>query len=371
MSLRSVLRRLRAPHRHEIDALKRSIAEIDKRLAAMDVGIHEQLDGLRDDIRLQTERVRMENDALVDELGSVTSTLAARAEELSEAVRVHAQRHAEEVGALAVERSAARIGRLERAIRNLEAQPAGTTAAVASTRPSPSTGVADAAVPIVFDPVSYGAFEEEMRGPSSVVSRLQREYIPDIRALPYPELPVLDVGCGRGEFLALLRDAGVVPRGLDLNADFVEECRAGGYDAVLGDAAEYLTTLPEASLRAVTAFHVVEHLPMPALIRFVAAAYRAIAPGGGLILETPDPANLAVGAHRFWFDPTHLRPLPSALLSFIVRDAGFGNVEIRRLHPLPPVVSTTSTDPVVAELAGVVNEALSGPVDYLLLARRD
>ena len=362
---RSVLQRLFSPLTREVQALNRRVDDLDRRLQAMDIGIHEQLGAIRDDIRLQTERLRIENDALRAQLDTVPASLEARARDLSEAVRIHAQRHAEEVGALSVERSTARIGRLERLVRNLDLQ-----STVADARPAATPSPAETGLAAALDPVSYGAFEEEMRGPSSVVRELQREYLPDICSLPHPELPVLDVGCGRGEFLALLREAGAIPEGLDINPDFVEECKEAGFRVELGDATEQLASRPEASLRAITSFHVVEHLPMAVLTRFLGAAHRAVAPGGGVLLETPDPANLAVGAHRFWFDPTHLRPLPSALLSFLVRDAGFDQVEIRRLHPLPQAVSADSSDPAVAGLIDVVNEALTGPVDYLLLARR-
>jgi O-antigen chain-terminating methyltransferase len=345
----------------------------------MDVGLQDLIGGVRGDLSDQVERLRAENDALRAIIEAAVAHLEIHLDESVEAVRLHAQRHAEEVTQLASERTGDRLNRLERLLRSTmdgerRASPPGPVEQSEVQQPAQASGAAEPATsPLIqsAEAWNYGVFEEEMRGPSSVVASIQRPYLTDIGTFGRADLPVLDIGCGRGEFLRLLDESGAAAVGLDVNEMFVETCREAGFEAVLGDALSYLRSSPDASLRGITAFHVVEHIPMPGVTELLASAYRVIAPGGGLLLETPDPENLAVGAHRFWFDPTHIRPVPSLLLKFMVRAAGFEDVEVRRLHPLGDLVRVEpGTDSVTAQLAGVVNEALGGPIDYLIVARR-
>ena len=145
--------------------------------------------------------------------------------------------------------------------------------------------------------------------------------------------PVGDLGCGRGEWLELLGEWGVPNQGVDLNAVNVEQMRARGLAVEEGDAVKWLQAAPEASFAAVTAFHLIEHLPFGVLLRLIQEARRVLQPGGRLIMETPNPENLAVATQTFWLDPTHLRPLPPALLELVVRHAGLEHEATLRLHP--------------------------------------
>ncbi|MDP3760619.1 MAG: class I SAM-dependent methyltransferase [Ramlibacter sp.] len=151
--------------------------------------------------------------------------------------------------------------------------------------------------------------------------------------LDLPPGPVADLGCGRGEWLELLGEWGVTATGVDLNAPNVEGMRARGLDVHHADALEWLQAQPEGSLAAVTSFHVIEHLPFGVLLRLVQEARRVLAPGGRLIMETPNPENVIVATQTFWLDPTHVRPLPPALLEVVVRDAGLELEALLRLNP--------------------------------------
>ncbi|MGI3781671.1 MAG: methyltransferase domain-containing protein [Janthinobacterium lividum] len=217
----------------------------------------------------------------------------------------------------------------------------------------------------------YGQFADRFRGSRAEVTAKLRPYLDDVRRVLRPTEPgprVVDVGCGRAEWLTLLRDEGVVARGVDQNADFVATGLAGGLDVVRADAVAYLAGLDEGSLDLVTAFHLVEHLDTETLLALFEAARHALRPGGRLLLETPDPTNLTMGACNFYLDPTHRSPLPPALTAFLVGASGFSDVEIRPLHPDDSPLDPAAGPPSPVE--ALVVRALRGPRDYAVLALR-
>jgi O-antigen chain-terminating methyltransferase len=220
----------------------------------------------------------------------------------------------------------------------------------------------------------YPEFQDVFRGSPEFVTASVKEYLPDILTLDRHG-PVLDLGSGRGEWLELLRDAGVDAYGVDTNEEFANQCQARGLKVVVGDACEHLASLGERSLAAITAFHLVEHVPTDRLIELIDLSMRALAPGGLLIFETPNPENLIVGASSFYLDPSHLHPLPPGLLAFLVEARGFTDVETRPLHPvsagilLPPGDTapwSKDVDPIVQ----VLNNRLYGAQDYAVIGRR-
>jgi O-antigen chain-terminating methyltransferase len=221
----------------------------------------------------------------------------------------------------------------------------------------------------------YSVFEEVFRGPRSIVRERVRAYLLDIEAIRTAG-PVLDVGCGRGEFLEVLAEADVPAYGVDLNRAMVEQNRVRGLDVRLEDAFTHLRSVEPGSLRAVAAIHVVEHLTTDQLVELLELASGALGPGGQIIIETPNPENLSVAAHSFYLDPTHRRPVPPQLLGFLIGSVGFTDIEVRRLArdelgrgiPSPKPGEPWSED--VAILVDVVNQNLFGPPDYAVLARR-
>lgn len=180
----------------------------------------------------------------------------------------------------------------------------------------------------------YRAFEDRHRGTRESILERQRVYLPFLEPLvaTYPGAGVVDVGCGRGEWLELLRNVGVPARGADLDEGMLAACRERGLDVQQQDAVAFLRGLPDASSIAVSGFHLAEHLPFDVLQELVHEALRVVKPGGLLILETPNPENLVVGTASFYLDPTHQRPLPSALLEFMAEHTGFARVKVMRLQ---------------------------------------
>ena len=216
----------------------------------------------------------------------------------------------------------------------------------------------------------YADFADRFRGSAEQVTTKLRGYLPDVRQLIGDAKPggegirVLDIGCGRGEWLTLLKSVGVSATGVDSHPAFVEAGRARDLDMVLGDGVEHLATLPAHSLDLVTAFHVIEHLDVETLLALIEAAHDALRVGGCLLLETPNPHNLQMAACDFYNDPTHSRPLPPALVEFLVSASGFEPVEIRPLHP-----ASSPLDGLNGGQLGIgpVERALYGPQDYAVL----
>ena len=197
----------------------------------------------------------------------------------------------------------------------------------------------------------YFAYEARMRAPTEEIRERQRPYVELLR----DHAPVLDVGCGRGELLALLRDAGIDARGVDANADMVAFARGEGLDVEQADLLDALGAASE--LGAITALQVVEHLPPAVLVRFLGAAFAALRPGGVLVAETINPVSPAALRHYF-ADLTHAQPLVPETLELLAQGAGFRETEIRYLNEPTP-----HDDPrLTAELFA--------PLDYALIGRK-
>jgi O-antigen chain-terminating methyltransferase len=204
------------------------------------------------------------------------------------------------------------------------------------------------------------AFSARFRGAEEYVREKQRFYLPHFTGLEN----VLDIGCGRGEFLELMREIGVPARGIDLGSESIALCRNKGLAAEEADLFEYLAALPEGSLDGIFCAQVVEHLPPERLPEFVKLAAGALGRGGLLAIETPNPECLAIFAVHFYLDPTHTRPVPHPLLAFYLEESGFGGIEV---HKLTPAVESM---PALASLPEEFRNAFFGGLDYAILGRR-
>jgi SAM-dependent methyltransferase len=212
----------------------------------------------------------------------------------------------------------------------------------------------------------YGRFEDRHRGSLALISERLEPYLKDLDEIRDIGGPVIDVGSGRGEWLDILVGAGLAAEGVDTNSAAVAETRSRGLHVHHADGVAHLRTLPAASVMAVTCFHVVEHLPAALQLDLCAAALRCLKPGGRLIIETPNPTNLNVGAASFYLDPTHLRPVNPDYLAFLLEDLGFTDVQTRFLHPRDGYAELGA-----GREAGLSDElmwALRGPQDFAVVA---
>lgn len=175
---------------------------------------------------------------------------------------------------------------------------------------------------------------------------------------------VLDIGCGRGEFLEVLREAEIPGVGIDLNEANVQLARQQGLDARSGDVFAFLEAEGPGSFDGIFCAQVIEHLPPADVWRLVKATAAALKPGGVAIWETPNPECLAIFATHFYLDPSHTRPVPPALLAFYLEEAGFGRIEIKRF------ALATEDFPALRELPVSVQEAFFGGLDYYAFARK-
>jgi len=211
-----------------------------------------------------------------------------------------------------------------------------------------------AAQPAAADVPDYFAFEARMRGSTADVRERQRPYVDDLRNAA----PVLDVGCGRGELLGLLRDAGIEARGIDADADMVAYARGEGLEVDQADAIAHLEQMSDGSLGGIFAGQVVEHLPPATLFRFLELAAQKLSPGGLLIAETINPLS-PLALRSYFADLTHAQPLVPETLELLAKQAGFRATETRFLN------APRHADDVDER----IREILFAPLDYALVAR--
>lgn len=192
---------------------------------------------------------------------------------------------------------------------------------VAVVQPSVSAQASSCA----FSDSIYAGFEDEFRGSPEQVRQGLAPYLPLVleAVRKHPALPVIDLGCGRGEWLELLTDEGVPVRGADLNPVVVASLVERGYDVTLSDVFVFLASQPDASAVAVTSFHLIEHLPSEQWLPLLDEIQRILVPGGLVIIETPNPRNILVGAGDFFRDPSHRTPVFPDTLAYFGRVRGF------------------------------------------------
>jgi O-antigen chain-terminating methyltransferase len=225
---------------------------------------------------------------------------------------------------------------------------------------------------------AYLRFEDRHRGSREEIRQRQRGYLE-----LYREGPILDVGCGRGEFLELCREAKVEAHGIDADAGMVATCREAGLDVEQADALPYLMELPNGSLGGIFCAQVIEHLPPEAFVALVRLAHAKLKPGGTLLCETPNPTCLTVFSGAFYVDLTHVKPIHPEAGRFVLEAAGFRDVTIRHVNPYPPEMKLQPLTPLwymrryeeaflepLNDNFARLNDLLWGAQDYAVIGRK-
>jgi O-antigen chain-terminating methyltransferase len=207
--------------------------------------------------------------------------------------------------------------------------------------------------------IDWMRFAEQFRGSEDRIREQQKSYVARFAGAPGQ---ILDLGCGRGEFLDTAKAAGLPVRGVDLNQESVALCRSKGLEVEQGDMFAYLDSLADGSLGGAYCAQVVEHLAPADVPRLVKLLARKLRLGALVAIETPNPECLAIFATHFYIDPTHTRPIPPVLLRFYLEEAGLGRVEIERLAP------AVESMPALAELPSAVRDTFFGGLDYAIFA---
>jgi O-antigen chain-terminating methyltransferase len=204
-------------------------------------------------------------------------------------------------------------------------------------------------------------FAEQFRGSEDRIRQQQKRYIARFAGTSGV---ILDIGCGRGEFLEAAKAANLPARGIDLNQECIELCQSKGLDVEQADMFTYLESLADGSLGGAYCAQVVEHLPPSVLPRLAKLLSQKLRVGSLVAIETPNPECLAIFATHFFIDPTHTRPVPAPLLRFYLEEAGFGSVQIERLEP------AIESMPALAELPLAFRDSFFGGLDYAIFARK-
>jgi SAM-dependent methyltransferase len=272
----------------------------------------------------------------------------------------------------------ASVGVLQQAAQTLKREiarlaehgvPQAATSALAAAAPAAQGQLA------ALDSHTYVGFEDQFRGSQEDIRGRVAEYLPVFEGTS----DVLDVGCGRGEFLSLLRDHGIGARGIDVNGAMVDVCREQGLEAEEADALSYLRSQPDGSLGGLFAAQVIEHLEPRYLTALLDAAFQKLRPGAPIVLETINPACWFAFFESYIRDITHVRAIHPDTLQYLLVAGGFQHVDIRyrapyperdKLQPIPP--QATLGDSVETLNANVerLNRLLFTWLDYAAIGRR-
>lgn len=358
----------------EIQALMLVIEQLQERLAGQATALAQikQSDGI-------AQQAVGAIEARLDHVAQFEAALKAQLESgLTDRVAAHAQLEQRLHGQMPVIAKLAESGaENRRAVRDIERRLmtffdrvsqqaiASPAVAVSDTTAQEEAGLLDA---------HYVSFEDTFRGTREDIKARASQYLGTLSEAGIGNETglILDIGCGRGEWLEVLAENGYTCRGVDLNSVMISEARGRGLDVVESDAVTYLRSLESEFASAITSMHLVEHLPYEVLIRLLDEAFRVLQPGGVLILETPNPENLTVGSYWFYMDPTHRNPIPPTLLQWVVQDRGFESAAIERLSKNRGV---SGIQPVGDDVDGSsqINEIirmLTIAPDYAIVARK-
>jgi len=217
----------------------------------------------------------------------------------------------------------------------------------------------------------YAGFENRFRGGAEDVKKQLSRYLRYFST----DGPVLDLGCGRGEFLELLRESGIEAAGVDINSQMADICLDKGLPCEKGDLLESLSSRPDGSLGGIFSSQVIEHLPPAYLKRLVETCFHKLGSGASVVLETVNPLSVFAFVQVYLLDPSHRNPIHPQALKFLLETAGFEDTEITYSSPLEserlqPLAGADERASILNRNIDKLNELLFAPVNYAAIARK-
>lgn len=208
-------------------------------------------------------------------------------------------------------------------------------------------------------------FAATFSGTEDVIREQAAQFVPIFRG----RKRVVDLGSGRGTFLALMKEHGVGAYGVDLDASMIEHCRSRGLEAYHAEAEAHLRGLGDRSIDGVFAAHFAEHVQPGALVEVLRQCLRVLEPGAPIVMATPNVRTLTVGAHTFWLDPSHRRPIPPELFKFYLEVEGFKEVEVRTYARGETRLDLRAGEGAMRKNLELLDDALFGDRDYAVIGR--
>jgi O-antigen chain-terminating methyltransferase len=217
----------------------------------------------------------------------------------------------------------------------------------------------------------YAGFENRFRGNEEEVKKQQTSYLPYFNK----KGKVLDLGCGRGEFLELLEQNGIEAVGIDINDQMIDVCLEKGLQCQKGDLLEKLREVSDCSLSGIFSSQVIEHLPPSYLKRMVDLSYFKLAPSSYIVLETINPTSVFSLVQIYFLDLSHQKPIHPQAIKFLMESAGFEEVEIKYSSPkeeekLNELQGADEISSILNQNIDKLNKLLYAPSNYAAIGKR-
>ncbi len=342
----------------DIELINRRTGDIEKAVC----GIQEQINVLRERLESETSAGRES----LERLNSLEALTAALHSDL-ETVSVNLRNNNAAIERLSADDEFAKLKLtvIERGMKNRRSIPAAANNVPSSV---PVAVTAAESSDSEYDKIDYFDFENHFRGSIDSIKKAQEIYLEYFR----DKTNVIDIGCGRGEFLSLMKDSGIAAHGVDIYEPYVDYCNMKGLSAVCGDGADFLSK--QESVDGIFVGQVVEHLKTGEIIRLCSVAYEKLSEGGCIVIETPNPTSLAIYTNAFYIDPSHIKPVHPLTMKYFLEKAGFTEIDIVYTEHSRPPFRIPELD---IEGAGEFNSAMKnvsellyGSQDYAVIAKK-
>lgn len=354
-----------------LSAVSQDIEQADQRAGEIEravCGIQEQIDILREQVQTIDTGVISRLDVLEELEGTLRNELIASLRNDLETISVNLRNNNAAIEKLSADSEFAKLklNVIEKGMKNNRIRQTSAPVQTESAQAAPAVQTAPESDDSEYEKIDYFDFENHFRGSIESIKKAQEIY------LEYfcNKKNVVDIGCGRGEFLALMKESNVNARGVDIYEPYVDYCRMKGLDAVCGDGVEYLSG--QDGVDGIFVGQVVEHLKTGEIIRLCNTAYEKLSAGGCIVIETPNPTSLAIYTNAFYIDPSHIKPVHPLTMKYFLEKAGFKDIKVIYTEHSRPPYAIPELDVEGAEefnnAMKNVSDLLYGSQDYAVIA---